>query len=167
MIRPLGLALLLLAQPLAARDSLGVFESWAAFRDTSPKRCYAIAKPTNASAAPDAAASIATWPDKRVRGQLHIVLSREVAEGAAVRLRVGAKDFALIAKGRNAWGADPQMDAGIVAALRAASTMSVSARSAKGAFTDRYALAGAATAMDAASIGCAARASGQTTRLPL
>jgi hypothetical protein len=151
--------MIVLAQPLAARDSLGVFDGWAAFRDASPKRCYAIAKPTNRGAASDASASIATWPDKRVRGQLHIVLSREVAEGARVSLRVGGKDFALIAKGRNAWGADPQMDAAIVAALRSASTMSVSARGGGGAFTDRYALSGAATAMDAASVGCAARAS--------
>lgn len=161
MIRLAGLALLLIAQPLAARDSLGVFENWAAFRDAAPKRCYAIARPTNSSAAPDAAASIAIWPDKRVRGQAHFVLSREVADGARVSLRVGAKDFALVAKGRNAWGADPQMDAAIVAALRSASAMSLSARGPKGSFTDRYALAGVATAMDAASVGCAARASGQ------
>ncbi len=157
MIRLLGLgALLALGQPLAARDSLGVFDGWAAFRDASPKRCYAIARPANASAAPDAAASIATWPEKRVRGQVHVVLSRAVAEGARVSLRIGTRDFALIAKGRNAWGGDAAMDAQIVAALRSASTMSITARSATGArFTDRYALAGVATAMDAASIGCA------------
>lgn len=160
MIRALGCGLLLaLGAPLAARDSLGVFEGWAAFRDASPRRCYAIARPANASAAPGAAASIAIWPDKRVRGQVHIVLSRAVAEGAAVRLRVAGKDYALIAKGRNAWGADAQMDAAIVAALRSASAMSVSARGPRGAFTDRYALGGAATAIDAASVGCAARAS--------
>ena len=38
------LALLLLAAPLAARESLGVYENWAAFKDPSPLRCYAIAK---------------------------------------------------------------------------------------------------------------------------
>jgi hypothetical protein len=150
---------LLAAQPLAARDSLGVFDGWGAFRDASPKRCYAIAKPQNASAAPDAAASIATWPDKKVRGAVHFVLSREVPQDAPVRLRVGGRDFALIAKGRSAWSADARMDASIVASLRSATTMSVSARGIRGSFTDRYALAGAATAIDAASIGCAARAS--------
>jgi hypothetical protein len=157
MIRLLAASLALIAQPLAARDSLGVFEGWAAFRDASPARCYAIARPSNSSAAPDAAASIAIWPERKVRGQVHVVLSRPVAQDAAVRLRVGGKDFALIAKGRNAWGANARMDAAIVAALRSASAMSVSARGAKGAFTDRYALAGAATAMDAAAVGCAAR----------
>ena len=152
-------ALVLGVSPLEARDSLGVFDGWAAFRDASPRRCYAIAKPQNAAAAPDAAASIAIWPDRKVRGAVHIVLSRDVAAGAAVRLRVGARDFALIAKGRNAWGADAQMDASIVAALRSASTMRVTARGPQGAFTDRYALAGAATAIDAASVGCTTRAS--------
>jgi hypothetical protein len=158
--RLMALAVLLAAQPLAARDSLGVFDGWAAFRDPSPKRCYAIARPQNASAAPDAAASIATWPDRKVRGAVHIVLSRAVAEGATVRLRMGRQTFALVAKGRNAWGADAQMDASIVAALRSATNMSVSARSITGGtFTDRYALAGAATAIDAATVGCATRAS--------
>lgn len=158
MIRLLAAAAVaLIAQPLSARDSLGVFESWAAFRDASPRRCYAIARPSNTGAAPDAAASIAIWPERKVRGQVHIVLSRPVTQDESVRLRVGDKDFALIAKGRNAWGANARMDAAIVAALRSASAMSVSARSAKGAFTDRYALSGAATAMDAAAVGCAAR----------
>jgi hypothetical protein len=158
MIRLLAVSLALVAQPLTARDSLGVFDNWAAFRDASPKRCYAIARPTNTSAAPDAAASIAIWPERKLRGQVHIVLSRPVAQGAAVRLRVGAKNFALTATGRNAWGANVQMDAGIVAALRSATGMSVSARSTQGsAFTDRYTLAGAATAIDAAAVGCAAR----------
>lgn len=161
MIKALGLAGLMFAaaQPLAARDSLGVFESWAAFRDAAPRRCYAIARPQTSAAAPGASASVATWPDRKVRGQVHIVLSREAAPGSPVRLKVGSREFALIAKGRNAWGADARMDAEIVAALRSASSMSVTARGPRGAFADRYALAGAATAMDAASIGCAGRVS--------
>jgi hypothetical protein len=48
------------------------------------------------------------------------------------------------------------MDAAIVAAMRSASQMVVSARDARGnRFTDRYSLAGFATAMDAATVGCA------------
>ncbi len=38
-----ALALLLLATPLAAKDSLGVFGSWGAFHDPDVPRCYAIA----------------------------------------------------------------------------------------------------------------------------
>jgi hypothetical protein len=52
MIRLAGLALLLLAAPLAARESLGVYDSWAAFKDASPARCYAIAKAQGSPPAP-------------------------------------------------------------------------------------------------------------------
>ena len=44
MRRLLPLILLALASPLAARDSLGVFGQWGAFRDPDVPRCYAIAK---------------------------------------------------------------------------------------------------------------------------
>ena len=157
MIRFLALLLLALAAPLSARDSLGVFDGWAAFRDAKPLRCYAIAKAQGTPPAP-AYATVSNWPDKRVRGALHLVLSRAVADKAQVRLAVGNQRFTLVAKGRNAWASNPRDDAAIIAALRSASRMSVSARSDKGsAFTDRYALAGAATAIDAATVGCAQR----------
>lgn len=159
--------LLLAAAPLAARESLGVYESWAAFKDAKPLRCYAIAKAQGTAPAPGPApgrapapapgyATISNWPDKGVRGTVHVVLSRGVADKSAVRLVVGDKRFTLVAKGRNAWAKDAQGDAAIVAALRSAARMSVSAKSTKGGnFTDRYTLAGAATAMDAATVGCA------------
>jgi hypothetical protein len=152
MIRRAGLLLLLLAAPLAARESLGIYDSWAAFKDASPRRCYAVAKAEGKPPAP-AYATVSMWPDKGVRGSVHIVLSREVAAKAAVRLTVGDKRFDLVAKGRNAWAADARGDAAIVAAMRSASRMSVSG----GGFTDRYTLSGAATAIDAATVGCAKR----------
>jgi hypothetical protein len=153
MARLLALALLLLAAgPLAARESLGVYESWAAFRDASPPRCYAIAKAQGKTPAP-AYATVSLWPDKGVRGAVHLVLSREVPAQGSVRLTIGDKRFDLVAKGRNAWGADPRADAAIVAAMRSGSRMSVAGRG----FTDRYTLSGAATAIDAATVGCARR----------
>lgn len=144
-----------LAAPASARDSLGVYSNWAAFRDDSPQRCYAIAKPRGNSD-PGPFASIATWPDKAIRGQLHIRLSRELGEEAKVTLTIGETKFALVAKGRNAWAANNSMDAAIIAAMRSASRMSVAARGSNGArFSDRYSLAGVATAMDASLVGCA------------
>ncbi len=149
MIRLAGLALLLLlAAPLAARESLGVYDSWAAFRDAKPARCYAIAKAQGAPPAP-AYATVSMWPARKVRGAVHFVLSREAT--GTVRLAIGDKRFDLVAKGRNAWGPDARTDAAIVAALRAGTRMSVSGEG----FTDRYTLAGAATAIDAAVVGCA------------
>lgn len=148
----LALVLLALGAPLAARTSLGVYDGWAAFKDASPLRCYAIAKPAGKTGAP-AYATVSLWPEKGVRGAVHLVLSREVKPKDSVRLTVGDKRFDLVAKGRNAWAADARGDAAIVAAMRSAARMSVSG----GGFTDRYSLAGAATAIDAATVGCAKR----------
>ncbi len=159
MTRLIAFLALILAAPLAARDSLGVYDGWAAFKDAKPHRCYAIAKAQGSPPAP-AHATISTWPDRKVRGALHLVLSRAAADtkdkGAGVRLVIGRSRFDLVAKGRNAWAKDASDDAAIIAALRSAARMSVSASGAKGGrFTDHYALAGVATAMDAATVACA------------
>ncbi|TVV73191.1 hypothetical protein FOY91_12945, partial [Sphingomonas solaris] len=50
----LSLPLLILAVTTGAapaRETLGLYESWAAFRDTAPPRCYAIAEPVSARVA--------------------------------------------------------------------------------------------------------------------
>jgi len=157
MTRLVALLLLALSAPLAARESLGVYEGWAAFKDARPFRCYAIAKAQGTPPAP-AYATVSTWPERKVRGAVHIVLSRAVAEGGAVRLTVGERRFDLLARGRNAWARGTGEDAAIIAGMRSAARMSVAARGTNGgSFTDRYALAGAATAIDAATVGCAQR----------
>ncbi|MEM6476913.1 MAG: invasion associated locus B family protein [Pseudomonadota bacterium] len=143
-----------LAAPVAAKDSLGVYSSWAAFRDADRPRCYAIAKPRSGGGS---YASIATWPKQRIRNQVHLKMARSAGSKGA-SLKVGDRSFALATKGRNAWAQDKRMDAAIVAALRSASTMTITAHDTNGKrFSERYTLAGAATAIDAAVFGCANR----------
>lgn len=161
-MRILALSLIALAAPLAAKDSLGVFSDWAAFRDPKVPRCYAIAKAQPIGPRGMAArdyepyASVGSWPAREVRGQLHFRLSRELARGARITLRVGGRSFALTGGGGDAWARDQAMDAAIVAAMRSSQNMSVTSITNTGRrFTDRYELAGAATAMDAATLGCA------------
>jgi hypothetical protein len=154
------LATAMLAAPLAAKDSLGVFGQWGAFRDPQVPRCYAIAmadKPSAAEARTHAPfASIGTWPKRDVRGQLHLRLSRDVVAKAPINLVVGNQRFVLAGGGGDAWAIDKRMDAAVVAAMRSAATLSVSGTDGAGhRFTDRYGLAGAATALDAATVGCA------------
>lgn len=155
-----------LAAPAAAKESLGVFGDWGAFRDPGAPRCYAIAAAqdeTRASLArhPQAHApfaSVGTWPARGVRGQFHLRLSRNLAPGTQVRLAIGRQRFDLVGSGADAWAKDHGMDAAILAAMRSATSMSVSARSdASRSFTDRYSLDGAPTALDAATLGCAGR----------
>lgn len=152
-------SLLLLGTPAAARDSLGVFERWAAFRDANPPRCYAIAQPVR-PAARNAGwqpfATVAFWPALRQRNQLHVRLSQQRAIDARVVLSIGGRKFELLAGGADAWAPHPRVDAAIVALMRSAESMYVSSRSIGGRlFTDSYRLRGAATAIDAAALGCA------------
>ena len=150
---------MLFGGPLAAKDSLGVFGQWGAFRDGNVPRCYAIAEaePPRPSDKREQApyATVGDWPQRGVRGEFHLRLSRQMATGAAVSLNVKGRRFALTGSGSSAWAADARMDAAIVAAMRSADTMSLAAIDRSGRrFTDRYDLEGAATAIDAATIGC-------------
>lgn len=139
-----------------ARAALGVFESWGAFRDASPLRCFAIARPTGAPG--DGFASIATWPGQRIRNQLHVRLSRPRAANARVTLSIGERRFELRAGPVDAWAPDRQTDLAIVKAMRDGRSMSVESVGANGTpFADSYMLKGAATAVDAAAVGCAYR----------
>lgn len=150
------LALAIPLVPLAAKDDLGVFDRWAAFRDPQDARCYAIAMADKSASAFPGYADVATWPRRGVRGQVHFRLSRDLAENPRLSLALGGARFALTGGGVDAWAEDRRMDAAIVAAMRSASAMSLSATDAGGRrFTDRYDLAGVATAMDAATVGCA------------
>jgi hypothetical protein len=152
-----------LAAPAHGRDPLGVFGNWAAFRDPAQNqengpRCYAIAMaaPSSRERQYQPYASIGTWPKRGLRGQVHLRVSRPLASNAPIVLNVGGQRFQLTGGGGDAWAADKRMDAAIVAAMRSAGSMTVSARGADGrGFSNTWDLQGAATAMDAAAVGCA------------
>lgn len=150
--------LVLAAAPAAARDSLGIFDNWGAFSDASPRRCYAIAEPVRrgGGAGWRPFTSIATWPGQGARNQLHIRLSHERDPRARVTLSVGERRFELAAGNADAWAPDARTDAAVVAAIRSSRSMSVETLGRGGQpFADVYPLRGAATAIDAATLGCA------------
>ena len=71
-------------------------------------------------------------------------------------LSVGPQPFQLVARGPEAWSTGPAQEAAIIAAARVATGMRVEARDSSGRrFADRYLLAGAPSAIDAAAAGCA------------
>jgi hypothetical protein len=156
-----ALVLLAVLVPIAeARDSLGVFDDWGAFRDPQIPRCHAIAQPDQVRGARQYRpfASIGYWPKRGVRGQFHLRLSRAMASGESVTLTIGIRRFRLIGGGGDAWARDKSMDASIIAAMRAARDMTATSTDARGnTIRDVYLLKGAATAMDAAALGCAGR----------
>ncbi|MFV0645752.1 MAG: hypothetical protein ACK5NN_14880 [Sphingomonadaceae bacterium] len=144
--------------PLLAKDSLGVFDQWGAFRDPSSSRCYAIAKAAPSSLRRDynPYVTIGTWPKKNLRTQVHFRLSRKIAPDKPVSLIISGEKFPLVGGGGDAWAANVQMDAAITASMRSASSMTIGATGRDGKrFSNTYNLSGAATAMDAATVGCA------------
>ena len=146
-------------QPLGARESLAVVERWGAFRDPETSRCYAISQPVGRArrdAQWEAFAAVGYWPRQGVRGQINIRLSRALKQGSEAVLVIGGQRFRLIGGGADVWAQDRQGDAAILAAMRSGNRMLVAGVSASGArFVDDYRLRGAATAIDAAALGCA------------
>ncbi|MBX9796464.1 hypothetical protein [Sphingomonas sp.] len=146
--------LVLVAAPAVARESLGVHGGWAAFRDASPRRCYAIAAPGSAGGRGRGFVTVATWPGGP-RAQLYVRLSQPRSPNARVTISIGQRRFALTAGDSDAWAPDARADAAIIAAMRGGRAMSVETLGLRGVpFADAYALDGAATAIDAATLGC-------------
>jgi len=152
------LSALLAAKGVEAREPLGLFGGWAAFKDARPLRCYAISEALDAPASARwrPFASVSHWPAQKVRGQIHLRLGVVKRRGTPVVLTVDGRRFDLVAGGADAWAPDARADAAIVTAMRGAEGMRVEMRGEDGKHhTDRYNLRGAATAIDAAAIGCA------------
>jgi len=152
-------ALLLAAAPVAAQpQALGIFGMWGAFEGGG--RCYAIAEPFRAPQPEGWRPYVAVghWPAQRIRGQLHVRLSREKRPASAVLLRIDGRSFQLRGGGRDAWAPDSRADDEILAAMRTGIDMQVETRSTRGLLVrDQYRLRGAATAIDAAALACRAR----------
>lgn len=145
----------LLIGAAGGRETIGVYHGWGTFRDASPARCFAIAKPVRAGGRVGGFASVATWPGRGLRGSLYVRLSRVRDRSAGVTLSVGERRFALVARDADAWAADLPSDRAVVAAIRSGRSMSVEAVGTGGRpFADVYQLAGAATAIDAAALAC-------------
>jgi len=153
-----GIVAALAAMPADARENLGMYSSWGAFRDPDVPRCYAIGMPIPSKLKRDYQpyATIGTWPKRGLRNQVHFRLSRKLAEGARIVLNVGNERFLLTGGGGDAWAKDKTNNAAIVAKMRSANSMTVYALGANGKrFSNTWELAGVASAIDAASLGCA------------
>jgi hypothetical protein len=163
MIRPIVPVVVIVAMalplPAVARDRLGVWNDWGAFRDVAVPRCYAIAMSADQPGRDRETQpylTVATWPRRGVHGEVHVRLSRGTAPDKPVTLRIAGRSFALVSGGIDAWAIDRGTDAAIIAAMRNGGDLSIGAHARSGrTFRDSYRLTGAASAMDAASLGCA------------
>jgi hypothetical protein len=148
---------LLLASAAAAAPSrlLIARGSWASFdRGAS---CEAVAKPEMAPRQRDVQPYVAIAFDRGGprHGQLFAQLRRPSRPGSSVLLTVGDQPFLLIARGASAWSKDAAQEVAIIAAMRAAGGMRLESRDTSGRrMADRFLLAGAPTAIDAAAAAC-------------
>ena len=151
----LAATLLIAAAPLMAKERLGAYQSWAAFKDAEIPRCYAIGSPDESSGT-GGYVSIGFWPKRGLSHQLSVRLSRTRSNNAGITLSVGGRRFQLITDGNTGRAKDRAMDLAIIAAMRSAGSLSVQSTGVNGGtITDAYALRGAASAIDAAALGCA------------
>ncbi|MEP2102862.1 MAG: hypothetical protein ABJP02_06065 [Parasphingorhabdus sp.] len=146
-----------LSGPIAAKDSLGIFNSWGAFRDPNVPRCYALAESEEITGKAERKSyvSVGFWPKRNIRAQFHVRLSRDRSSNSRVMVGIGGRRFQLTANRSDGWSQDKRMDAAIIAALRSANSMTIESTGRDGKpIVDAYLLRGAATAIDAASLGC-------------
>ena len=146
----LAATLLIAAAPLMAKERLGAYQRWAAFKDAEIPRCYAIGSPDESSGT-GGYVSIGFWPKRGLGHQLSVRLSRTRSNNAGITLSVGGRRFQLTTDGDTGRAKDRAMDLAIIAAIRSSPSMSVQSSG----ITDAYALRGAASAIDAAALGCA------------
>jgi len=142
------------------REAVGVWERWGAIRDAGPpRRCFALAQPATASGGTDRRggfASVAARVDGTRRQAVFVRFSTTRQPGTPITLAIGERRFGLRGDTRGARAPDAATDRAIVAAMRGGRSMSVSGIASGGRpFADTYALNGAATAIDAASLACA------------
>ncbi len=131
---------------------------WAALQSQDGRHCQAAARSLRdaAKGGEPARATFAFDAGRGRRGEFHVRLSRAVRQGSTVMLSIGGRPFQLVARGPEAWSIGPAQEAAIIAAARVATGMRVEARDGAGRrFVDRYLLAGAPSAIDAAAAGCA------------
>jgi hypothetical protein len=131
--------------------------AWWAAVERPGGNCEALARSEQVAlpGRPQARAAFAFSRDGRRRGELHLLFARPVRPGSAAVLTVGGENFLLATRGASAWSRGPRQEAAIIAALRRSAEMRVRAQGEGGRISDRYLLAGAPTAIDAAALACA------------
>jgi hypothetical protein len=141
----------LMATPALARDSLGVFGDWGAFKQRGS--CYATTASTSASQGRKGPAylTVTLWAGNRAP---QVMLGLGTA-AKSVRLTTGGQGFTPSIRGEAAWMPDSQGDGLLLQALLASSSASASMISPRNnRLTDRFSLTGLNEAWRAARAAC-------------
>ena len=147
--------LLAMATPAPAARILYAGPQWAAL-ERAPGRCEAVGQAERVAPRLEQQArmAFAFTTDGRRRGELHVRLPRPARPGAQALLTIGSQSFLLLTRGQDAWSRGPAQEQAIIAALRQSTELRIRAQAVGGRVSDRYLLAGAPTAIDAAATAC-------------
>lgn len=150
------LAAALAATPASAARILFAGGGWAAIDFGG--RCEARSKALWGRKSTQPYAGFAFEPARARQGQFYVHLSRPARAGASVVATIGSQPFLLIGRGQWAWSRNGAQQSALLDAARYGGTLRIESRDASGRrIIDRYQLAGAATAIDAAAAACAGK----------
>lgn len=142
------------APPAEAAKVLFAGGNWAAI--DFGRRCEARSRALSASSTTQPLAGFAFDRGGGRQGQFYVRLSRPARPGASVIAIIRSEPFLLVGQGTWAWSRTGQQQQAMLDAARYSGGMRVESRDQRGRrIVDRYLLAGAATAIDAAAAACA------------
>ena len=151
-----------LAQPAAGSSLLGTFDAWETYKGSDDGRgsvCYVVSQPQVKEPATAKRNPIyfliTSWPSQKVANEPSIIIGYPFKERSEATVQVGSDKFQFFTKDDGAWLASRDDEGKLIAALRAASEMTVKGVSRRGTLTtDTYSLKGISPALDKAAEGC-------------
>ena len=141
---------------------------WPVYVQDNPTRCWIVSVPTGTTASrggQDVSGAISRdtvlfyvsfWPDDDRVGEISYTGGYQFEVGSVVTVAVGETTYELYTEGPMSWAGSPQDDASIIAAMRDASQMVVTATSTRGTeVVDTFTLQGFEPAVNDAQVRCA------------
>jgi invasion protein IalB len=145
------------AQPGSTPTMIKTFGAWGLYSYSTDgrKHCYALSAPQHAQPANVDHGNnyILVAPDPRAGSYYpQAVMGYDILSGSEVTVSVDGRNFSMRPKGNSAWTKNASDDVALIAAMKAGSSMTVSATSKRGTRTNyRYTLAGITAALAAAT----------------
>jgi hypothetical protein len=166
--RVLGAALIAATLPFAAMaqessNRVAVTSDWNVFAEESPKECWGVTVPKETVNTRDGQpvsvrrGDILLFVTYRpgAPGEVSFTGGYPFADGSTVAMDVDGNAFELFTDGEWAWPATPEADAALLAAMKAGTQATLTARSGKGTQTkDTFSLRGFTAAMTEAEARC-------------
>ena len=139
---------------------------WSVFEGNDPRECWIVSAPKEtvntrdgnvvAVRRGDILLYVFFKPSAGLNGQVVFTGGYPFAGESTVKMEIGGREYDLYVQGENAWPANAEADAQIVAPMRAGSEAVLTARSARGTVTkDSFSLLGFTASLEEAQRRCA------------